>query len=77
MTTAVSFLNLENQNRHQVGFVQLQLFVIILREGTDFYFLKRAITTSGSILPDDGGGRECQRCTASEFDYILTLFTYS
>ena len=29
------------------------------------------------ILPDDGGGRVCQGCTASEFDYILTLFTYS
>ena len=77
MTIAVSFLNLENQNRHQVGFVQLQLWVIILREGTGFYSLDRVMTTLGSILPDDGGGRVCQGCTASECDYILTLFTYS
>ena len=35
------------------------------------------MTTPGSILPDDGGGRVCQECTASKCDYILTLFTYS
>ena len=77
MTIAVSFLSPENQNRHQVGFVQHQPWVILLGKGTDFYSLNPAMTTSGFILPDDGGGRVCQGCTASEFDYILTLFTYS
>ena len=60
-----------------MGFLQLQLRVIILGEGTVFYFLKRAMTSPGSILPDDGGGRVCQDCNASDFDYIFTLFTYS
>ena len=35
------------------------------------------MTSPGSILPDDGGGRVCQECNASDFDYIFTLFTYS